>query len=187
MMSWVTNRVDKFRGRGAYAPTVPPMDGALRPNTLLEEAAVVARVAAPDNLVQYRGQVMFSSGADIHMLDPATGSTSNWRRCPAEVTALAVAGDTLAIGLADGSLILSGATDRTVKTPGPCITAIAPGGAGHLIFCIGSARNPAAEWKRDLLQGGASGSVWALSLADGGLQKLADGWNRAIPSRGDNR
>ena len=175
MMSWVTNRVDKFRGRGAYAPTVPPMDGALRPNTLLEEAAVVARVAAPDNLVQYRGQVMFSSGADIHMLDPATGSTSNWRRCPAEVTALAVAGDTLAIGLADGSLILSGATDRTVKTPGPCITAIAPGGAGHLIFCIGSARNPAAEWKRDLLQGGASGSVWALSLADGGLQKLADG------------
>ena len=175
MIGWVTSRIDKFRGRGAHAPTVPPMDGALRPNTLLEEAAVVARVSAPDNLVQYRGQVLFSSGADIHLLDPATGVTPHWRRCPAEVTALAVAGDTLAIGLADGSLILCGETDRTVKTAGACVTAIAPGGADRLIICIGSARNAAAEWKRDLLQGGASGSVWALRLADGGLQKLADG------------
>ncbi len=175
MMGWVSNRVDKFRGRGAYAPTVPPMDGALRPNTLLEEAVVVARVAAPDNLVQYRGQVLFSSGPTIHTLDPTTGATTAWRHCAADVTAMAVADGTLAIGLADGSLILSGETDRTIKTGDPCITAITPGGAGRVLVCIGSVQNPGADWKRDLLQGGASGQVWSVPLADGAVQKLAGG------------
>ena len=175
MMAWLTSRIDRFRGRGAFAATVPPMDGALRPNTLLEDATVVARIAAPDNLVLFRGQVLFSSGAVLHALDPATGVAAEWRRCPAEVTAMAVIDATLAIGLADGSLILTGETDRTVKGPGACITALAPGGAGRLIVCIGSAQNPTADWKRDLLQAGTSGSVWALSVADGTLQKLADG------------
>ena len=174
-MGWARNRIDAFRGRGAFAATVPPMDGALRPNTWLEQATVVARVAAPDNLVQYRGRVLFSCGPDIHVLAPATGATTQWRRCAAEVTAMAVAGETLAIGLSDGSLILSGDTERAIKTLGSCVTAIAPGGDGRLIVCVGSARNPAAEWKRDLLQGGATGAVWALSVADGTLQKLADG------------
>ena len=187
MIGWVSDRIDRFRGRGAHAATVPPMDGALRPNTLLEQAAVVARIAAPDNLVFYRGQVLFSSGPMIHTLDPATGATTEWRRCAGEVTAMAVAEGTLAIGLSDGSLILSGATDRTVKTLGACITAIAPASADRLIVCIGSARNPAAEWKRDLLQGGATGSVWALSVADGSLQKLADGlsWPAGAAMAGD--
>ena len=175
MIGWVKDRIDSFRGRGVFAATVPPMDGALRPNTLLEQAPVLARVAAADNLVAYRGQVLFSSGPEIHALNPGTGATTEWRRCPTEVTALAVAGDTLAIGLSDGSLILSGDTERTIQTLGACITAIAQGGDGRLIVCIGSARNPVTEWKRDLLQGGATGAVWALSVTDGTLQKLADG------------
>ena len=79
MIGWVRGHIDRFRGRGAFAATVPPMDGALRPNTLLEAATVVARMAAPDNLVLYRGQVLFSSGPVIHALDPATGTTTEWR------------------------------------------------------------------------------------------------------------
>lgn len=187
MIGWATSRIDAFRGRGAFAATVPPMDGALRPNTRLEEAAVLARVAAPDNLVLYRGQVLFSSGPDIHALDPATGTMTEWRRCAAEVTALAVADDTLAITLSDGSLILSGDTERSVKSLGACVTAIAPSGAGGLIVCVGSARNPATEWKRDLLQAGSTGSVWALSVADGTAQKLADGlaWPAGAAMKGE--
>ncbi len=187
MIGWVRGRIDRFRGRGTYAATVPPMDGALRPNTRLEEAAVVARIADPDNLVRYRGQVLFSSGPTIHTLDPATGATTEWRRCSADVTALAVAEGTLAIGLADGSLILSGETDRTIKTGDPCITAITPGGAGRLLVCIGSVQNPAADWKRDLLQRGASGQVWSVPLADGAVQKLAGGlsWPSGVALAGE--
>ncbi len=174
LISWVTERIDRFRGRGAYAATVPPMDGALRPNTRLEDADVVARIAAPDNLVLYQGQVLLSSGATIMALDLGSGAVTDWRRCAAEVTALAVQGDTLAIGLADGSLVLAGDSDRTIKAPGPCVTALADGGAGGLILCLGSARNPAEEWKRDLLEAGSSGSVWSLG-PDLALQKLAEG------------
>lgn len=175
MIGWVTNRIDRFRGRGAFAATVPPMDGALRPNTLLEEAAVVLRVAAPDNLVAYKGRVLFSTGATIMELDPALAVATEWRRCNAEVTALAAVGDVLAIGLADGSLILTDGKDRVVSSPGNCITSLASDGAGRLIVCVGSASNSASDWKRDLLQAGASGSVWAVRVADGAVQRLAQG------------
>lgn len=187
MIAWISTRIDRFRGRGAYAATVPPMDGALRPNTLLEEAPVLSRLPAPDNLVQFRGQVLLSSGETILALDPDTGSTAEWRRCGAEVTALAVQDDTLAIGLADGSLILTGAVERNLKAPSPCITALAPGGAGQVILCIGSSRNPAGEWKRDLLQRNAKGSVWSLNLSDGALTKRADNlaWTAGAALQGD--
>lgn len=175
MIGWARERIDAFRGRGAFAATVPPMDGALRPNTLLEEAAVVLRTAAPDNLVLHRGRVLFSSGPVIMALDPANGTATEVRRCDAEVAALAVAGDTLAIGLTDGTLILSNGDDRIAFGTGPCITSLANAGPGRLIVCVGSAKNPAGEWKRDLLQAGSTGSVWALTVADGALSKLAGG------------
>lgn len=175
MTGWVRGRIDRFRGRGTYAATVPPMDGALRPNTRLEEAEVIARVAAPDNLIQYRGKVLFTAGPVIHELDTANGGMTQWRRCDADVTALGVEGETLVIGLSDGTLILSDGTDRVVSGPGPCITALAKGRPGQMIVCIGSAKNPCAEWKRDLLEGGATGSVWTLSVADGKVQRVAEG------------
>lgn len=187
MIAWISTQIDRFRGRGAYAATVPPMNGALRPNTLLEEAPVLSHLPAPDNLVQFRGQVLLSSGETILALNPDTGGTTEWRRCGTEVTALAVQDDTLAIGLADGNLILTGATERSLKAPAPCITALAPGVTGQVILCIGSSRNPAGEWKRDLLQRNAMGSVWSVNLFDGTFSKQADAlaWPAGAALQGD--
>lgn len=173
MIAWARNGIDAFRGRGAFAATVPPMDGALRPNTRLEEAEVVHQATAPDNLVLYSGQVHFSTGPVIMTLDG--GRATEWRRCVADVTALATMDGTLAIGLADGTLILSNGAERVVSGLGNCITGIAPGGPGRLIVCIGSAVNAPDAWKRDLMQGGASGSIWSVSLADGAFKPLAQG------------
>ena len=173
MIGWMRNRLDAFRGRGAYAATVPPMDGALRPNTRLEEAQVLARVAAPDNLVLYREKVLFSSGAQIMALD--SGKISAWRQCAAEVTALAAIGQTLAIGLADGSLILAGENDRVLTGFGPCITSLSDGGDGQLVVCCGASLHRVDQWKHDLLSGGGSGSVWQVMITDGAKQALAHG------------
>ena len=175
MIGWVRDRIDSFRGRGVHAVTVPPMDGALRPNTRLEAAAVVARLPAPDNLVEHRGQVLFSSGPVVHVLDAGTGAVSAWRRFGADVSALCSEGGTLALGLEDGGLILSDGADRAVKGIEGGITSIASGGAGRLIVCVGSARLAPSEWKRDLLQAGATGSVWTVSLGDGVARKVAGG------------
>ena len=50
---------DNFRGSGTAALTVPPMDGAFRPNDLLDTASVVVTTAAPDGLaVTMRGLVL---------------------------------------------------------------------------------------------------------------------------------
>jgi len=50
--------LDLFRGK---AVTIPPMDGALQPNTALEEAEAVVRTTAPDNLCSDGSRVFFSS------------------------------------------------------------------------------------------------------------------------------
>ena len=171
MMAWLSDRIDRFRGRGAHAPTMPPMDGALRPNTRLEDAAVLARVDAPDNLVLHQGGVLFSSGAVVQALDPATGAVREWRRFDAPVTALCSLGDRLAVALADGRLTL-GDQAVTGLPPRACITALSGGEAGTLIVCIGSAQNGPADWTRDLLQHGATGSVWSVAT-DGVATQIA--------------
>ena len=171
MMAWLSDRIDRFRGRGAHAPTVPPMDGALRPNTRLEDAAVLARINAPDNLLLHQGGVLVSSGAVVHALDPVTGVVSDWRRFDAPVTALCSLGDRLALALEGGRLMLgdqavTGLPDRA------CMTALSAGENGGLIVCIGSAENGPADWKRDLLKRGATGSVWSVA-ANGVATQIA--------------
>jgi hypothetical protein len=54
--------LDFFRGK---AITIPPMDGPLRPNTALDEAAVVRRAQAPDNLCFDGKQILYSSGSEV--------------------------------------------------------------------------------------------------------------------------
>jgi len=43
MIGSLRNLWDNFRGSGAMALTVPPMDGAFRPNTAIETAQVVTK------------------------------------------------------------------------------------------------------------------------------------------------
>ena len=58
--------LDLFRGK---AVTIPPMDGALRPNTALDEAEILNACEEPDNLVSAAGQAPFSSGKQIFATD----------------------------------------------------------------------------------------------------------------------
>ncbi len=40
--------VDRWLGRGEASITTPPMDGAFRPNDLLDSAATILETPAPD-------------------------------------------------------------------------------------------------------------------------------------------
>jgi hypothetical protein len=178
MIGWLQERVYAFRGRGAHAPTVPPMDGALRPNTLLQDARVVARITAPDNLTQHGGRVLFSSGNGVQSIDPNIGLVKGVRSFDAPVTAMASLSGVLAIALQSGKLILSqqGGAERVIDGiggKGQGITALSPGAGNSLLVCVGSAVNGPEAWKHDLMQFGRSGSVWSVSLADGKAAQLA--------------
>jgi hypothetical protein len=84
--------LDLLRGK---AVTIPPLDGAFRPNTALDDAPVFARMPGPDNLVLWQGQVLASSGPTLQSPDGTV-----LQGFAADVTALAVsAGGALAVAL----------------------------------------------------------------------------------------
>ena len=182
MIGFFRQAFDAVRGRGDAAATVPPMDGALRPNTLLQSAQVVLRSDAPDNLVACDGETFFSSGQTVFQLEANSGAAQPLQHFDGAVSCLAANGAGLfAAGLADGSLHVwgSGQESRTIPSPAggkaACPTALLFGDPATLIICHGSAQNRPDSWKQDLMQNGASGSVWSISLGGGAGRQLADG------------
>jgi len=169
--------IDRFVGRGEAAVTVPPMDGALRPNQALERASVAAEVRAPDNLVSYRGDVLFSSGHELRAL----GSNSVLRSFERPISCVAAAADgRLAVGLLGAEVVLVHPDGSTNLLPLK-VTAHATALAFHedaLIVCRGSAQYNPDQWKRDLMEAGVSkpgsGSV-VLIPRDSAHRRLADG------------
>src|SRR5262249_40399089 len=96
--------LDLFR---AQAITIPPLDGALKPNTRLEDAGIVAKVAACDNLVADGSWLWLSSGERLLRLQPdRPGAGEEVARFPSTISALARAPTgVLAIGLDDGTIL----------------------------------------------------------------------------------
>lgn len=170
-------------GRGAGV-TVPPMDGALRPNNLLEQAGLRLGIAAPDNLVWHAGAVHFSSGPRLMKLqgDTATGV----QQFPSPISALASAENQLAIALDDGTLILP--DDLGLTAPGPVfVTAMCFDGP-TLYFATGSELHPPSAWKRDLMEHNATGGIWRLDPGEKVPTRIVGslGWVGGLCLAGDN-
>jgi sugar lactone lactonase YvrE len=178
--------LDRFLGRGDASVTVPPMDGALKPNNLLDEAQSVAMLTEPDNLLFHDGALVCSSGAELLRIDPATGRTEVLQRFDGPVTAMATDGaEHLAVATASGEIrFFGGAVGRVLgkagEQPLTSVTTLAFLDPSTLLVCIGSAENPIAAWQRDLLTGGRSGSLWRFDLATGQAKKIAG--NLAYPN-----
>ena len=180
MIEALRRRVDAFFGRGAAAVTVPSMDGALRPNSLLDAARVVASAARPDNLTLAGDEIVFSSEGAVVALDARSGEVRERLRLPATVASLAWSNGVLAVGLPGEIRLVGGAFDgRAFDRLGDfaplCPTALAFESPGALIVALGSQLNPPEEWKRDLLQRNASGAVCRVDLATGATEVLATG------------
>ena len=50
MIETLTGWRDKLLGRGEAAITIPVLDGAFKPNRVLEDAAVLATLEAPEDM-----------------------------------------------------------------------------------------------------------------------------------------
>jgi hypothetical protein len=177
MIAALAGAFDNLFGRGEAAVTVPPLDGALRPNRELDEAASRTVLDDVDSLAA-RGDALFASaGASLFAL--ATGA--KWGRrglYGAAIASLSSVGeDGLAIALEDGEIIIEGGRfeGRRYRVAGvKCITALA--GIGSAIYVAnGSATNAASDWQRDLLERNASGSIWRIDFESGTSIRVADG------------
>ncbi|MBK8160705.1 MAG: hypothetical protein IPK59_18720 [Rhodospirillaceae bacterium] len=162
--------LDLFRGK---AVTIPPLDGAFRPNMVLDEAQVQRDVAAPDNLCAAGGRILFSSGPDLHQMN-ATSSTilANFE---ASISAIALAQDgLLALALDNGRLFV-GDNEITLPDEMRCLTALCFGQDNMLYACNGSSAHKPSDWVMDLMAANALGSIWQIDLARGKIGALATG------------
>ncbi len=174
--------LDNWLGRGEASITVPPMDGAFRPNDLLDLAPKLLETPSPDCLAITSHGVIVSSQRSLLRADLFGGAPVATFDVP--ITALAGLPDGgAAVGLADGRLVfLGGQHDGVAIEARPdvkCITALTSASDGALLVANGSATNGPADWKRDLMQKNASGSVWRLDPGVRTYQQLAG--NLAYP------
>jgi hypothetical protein len=177
MMEALKRLYANFRGFDEAGSTVPMMDGPLKPNTALDEARVVLRLAGIDNLTATPAGLVCSQGAGLMRLRAAGDAleAAEERSFSSEITCLAA--DTtgaLAIGLDGQGIVLEGGSHDGVEIK-------AAGGAplrsptaalfldpDMLVVANGSAEFMMSDWKRDLMNRRASGSVWRIALGKSG-------------------
>jgi hypothetical protein len=176
MIGGLRRALDNLLGRGEAAVTVPPLDGALRPNRLLDEANSRAPLDGVDCLAVH-GDVLVASANDMVLALGVDGTWSRRASYRSAVACLASVGEQgLAVALADGEIVIEGGpfVGRGYRAGSDvrCITAMAA--AGSMLFVAnGSATNGSADWQRDLLERNASGSIWRIDLDSGKSTRLA--------------
>jgi hypothetical protein len=179
MIAGLTSLVDNLLGRGEAAVTVPPLDGAWRPNRRLDEAAVRLSLPDVDSLTVAAGRLHASAGRALLALDDA-GQWQPRQHLDHAIAALAPVGDDgLAVALADGEIVVVGGRwdGRRYRAGASwrCITALASHGSS-LYVANGSTGVPTPDdWQIDLLRRGSSGSVWRLDLDSGATAEIASG------------
>lgn len=176
-MSFIDRLLDPFRGK---AITIPPYDGAYKPNTALDDAPVLLSHKAPDNLVLWSGTPVFSSGASVFKIkDAVAEEIASYN---ADISALAVLSDeALIVGLDSGKLLIHGGIhdgkifDRLGSTALLCPTAVSVIDATTIVVTVGSATYAPSDWVVALMNKQATGSVWRLDIVSGNATLLADG------------
>ena len=171
MIAALRARRDAFLGRGDAAVTIPAMDGPLHANQRLDQCPIVLRAEAPDNLAVTSSTVLYTSGGTVFRL-PENLPVATF---DSDVSCLAAdPGGALAVGLDDGRVLVHRSSgDTLLPTGGACPTALAFDG-DSLLVAHGSARHPPSRWRHDLMERGASGSVWRAPLVGGAPSRLAD-------------
>lgn len=167
-----TRLLDNLTGRGEAAVTVPPLDGALRPNRALDEAKLRWKLSEVDCLAVANGAIHASSGSELYRFDGDSWTVV--RSCAAEITSIASLGDrAIALALASGQVVIHGGEvdGREFAVDARCITAMTAEGT-TLYLANGSATNPPADWQLDLMQRNSSGSIWRIELTTGETTKL---------------
>src|ERR1700742_2478411 len=110
MIAALEDFFDRFLGRGDAAITVPPFDGSLKPNQLLERAEVIGEFAEPEDLAIVEGALYLADGSILKRIEG--NSSSEVRRFDRPVTALAgLPGGRLAVALGGTEIRLFAAAE----------------------------------------------------------------------------
>jgi hypothetical protein len=176
----VKDFANRFLGRGEATITVPSFDGALKPNQMLETAAIVLECAAPEDLAASNGRLYLADGH--RLVDLGGPVPTELRTFDAPISAICVmANGALALALAGREVRIypdpqAPTPSATFADPRFCaVNALAAGGDGGLIATDGSAERGVDDWGRDLMELGRSGRVFRLAPSTQSVTPLASG------------
>jgi hypothetical protein len=180
-----------FRGFDDETGSAPMMDGPLRPNARLDAVPVALSLADVDNLTPHRGALLCSRGSQVLRLTLQNGAlTASDARAFEHAVAFVAGGpsDSLAIGLdGRGVLVLEGphAGKTVVEAGGQPLCSPTAGlfiDADRLVVANGAGGRTVADWKRDLMEHGATGSLWLIDLSAPGAPATQMAKNLAFPT-----
>lgn len=157
--------------------SVPILDGALKPNNLLEEAQIVLeRAGLEDIALAPDGRLLAAAGNEVLLV--GEGKAESLEAHDGAVTALTVLKDgRRAVALGD-RILIQGASVPIAEGAGRpfrAITALAPAENGGLLVCDASVKHDGDKWQHDLMTKGRSGRLLALDPASGKATLLQDG------------
>ncbi len=180
MIAVLRDLTDRLLGRGEAAITVPPFDGALKPNQRLETAEVFAELAAPEDIASDGTALFVADGTRLWRY--AQGEAIEAARFDGAITALCCRGEgALAVAIEGREIRLVGgqgdgrAWREIGGAPLNAVNALAALPDGTLLATDGSRTEPYARWCHDLMGRGCSGRVLRLDAARGEARVIADG------------
>jgi hypothetical protein len=180
---------DRILGRGDAAITVPPFDGSLKPNQLLERADVVGEFGQPEDLLVAGGALYLADGTTLRRCEG--NSSREVRRFDRPVTALCALPDgRLAVALAGTEVRVLAAIEGTdagnaISGNMHAVNALAAGPDGTLFATDGSTSEPYHDWGRDLLNRGRSGRLLSIDSDTGEVRTRASGLQYAFGAAAD--
>ena len=161
---------DKLLGRGDAAISIPTLDGACKPNRLLEDARVLATLDAPEDLATDGTHVYATDGRRLLRWEGERFALQ--REFDDPLTALAcLPGGGMAVALNGRRVrIVGGPHDGAEWTtaggkPFVAVNALSVQRDGQLLATDGSAARPYEQWCFDMMELGATGRLVAMMPA----------------------
>lgn len=165
MFNSIKSKINQFLGRGTSSIFVPPMDGHLKANDILDKTEVLCEIEKIDNLTAFGDHIYASSQNKFLKINKNTPEII--QTFDHEITAIAFGNKGMvAIGLSNNTLLCYDVNRKriTAEVEFECVTALLFWDAETLIVASGSQKFSAPDWRSDLMNLGSTGSLWVFSV-----------------------
>ncbi|MEP9390029.1 hypothetical protein [Mesorhizobium sp. KR9-304] len=187
MFDAVSSLISSVFSRGSSL-SVPILDGALKPNNMIEIATIVAERQGLEDLALGPDNTLYAAcGQDVLKLSDA-GDFTVAAHFDQPVTALAfTSSGELAAGLSNAVVIGGRTLDSADGKSFVSVNALSATPDGGLLIADGSASRPYAQWSHDLMEGGRTGRLLRHDTASGRTTTLGSGLGYAFGAMADAR
>lgn len=192
MIQSISDLWNRNLGRGKFASTIPPFDGALKPNQALDQARVALELEGVDDLASDGTDVFVVAGRQVLRLGD-NGIAQVVLEVERLITAIACIAGGFALALEGVTVRIYGGQyngrhwSQVAEHPMRAVNALSSDGA-DIFATDGSVQRSTKDWRHDLMHHGRSGRVYRLSCDSGQSQMVASGLQYAygVASNGAN-